>query len=418
MSAPATVIRCVTISVSVPLGTDPDGAPWTWQTFGARLNEAFRLSTDLANWCVRRLFVLDDPLSAACPDAVKKWYGYRDASANYPRAADWAGAMTSLNLIARAVQRKYIQQRFDVMVRHDSSLLTYRFPQPYPVHNQNWSLRYESGFPVVRLNMPGLGRVDLRLKRSAEFGRQLGMIRQMYDDPDQKSTKRGEAALYRDRKGNVLLKLVGHFPRRERGPADNVAFVHTDPGALLVVEINGRPVKVTNGDHMRRESAKHKTFLRRAGEDKKREVRMDRRQRANLNTAVDSRCDKQRRRVDTAVKQVAAQVARLCQRQRVGTVAFDDANREFFPEGFPWHALKTRLEQLLKGELGCEWIDGTFTHTDSPDAAKERRAWLTTARAKYQTVPKIAAHKSRPPKKSHSAVSPLPATTRSSRVRS
>lgn len=393
-----TVIRAVTIPVACPFGDDPAGVAWTWDSFNERLAAAFRLSTDLANWCVRRLFVLDDPASAACPDAVKKWYGYKDAAENYPRAGEWAGAMAGLNLVCRAVQRKYVQQRFDVMVRHDSSLLTYRFPQPYPVHNQNWKPEFEHGkYACVRISVPGVGMVALALETRAGFRRQLAMFRQLCDG----TAKKGEAALYRDRKGNVLLKMVGRFPRRERGPATGVAFVHTDPGALLVVEVSGRAVKVTNADHIRREVAKHKAFLRRAGDDKKREVRMDRRHRANFDKAIDARCGKQADRLKTAIHQVAAQVARMCERVGVGLVAYDDSHRGFIPEGFPWHALKERLRQLLVGEMGCEWVDGQFTHlTDQ----KEKDEWLSLSKNTAAAGRKALAHKGR--SGSHPAVTP------------
>lgn len=400
-----TFVRSVVLPVSVPLGADPTGAPWTWQSFNAALLPAFRLSTDLANWCVRRLFVLDDPAIAKTPDAVKKWYGYKDAGEHYPDKAKWSGAMASLNIVTRTAQRKYVQQRFDVMVRHDSSLLTYRFPQPFPVHNACWQTDYaDGGFPTVRLALPGVGQVELRLKRDGGFRRQLAMFRQLHDG----TAKKSEAALYRDRKEQLLLKMVGHFPRHDRGGADNVCFLHTDPNALLVAEINGRSVTVTNGDHLKRAHAvvretadRHRRFLQRVGEDKKREVRMDPRQRGNLNRKVDERCAKQRARIDTAVKQIAAQVARFCERQRVGLVAYDDANKDFLPDGFPWHALKTRICQLFVGETGGEWVDGQFTHITEDE---ERREWLTRARATAAAGSRAVAHSRRAG--SHPAVTP------------
>lgn len=461
-----TFVRSVVLPVSVPLGADPTGAPWTWETFTKGkngeflgLNDAFRLSTDLANWCVRRLFVLDDPASEKTPDVVKKWYGYKDAGEHYPDKAKWSGAMASLNIVTRTAQRKYVQQRFDVMVRHDSSLLTYRFPQPFPVHNACWQTDYaDGGFPTVRLSLPGVGQVELRLKRDGGFRRQLAMFRQLHlggqladlqeclaietrkktvestkKPPDLTKisainnriteireriashrlahpdlAEKGEAALYRDRKGQLLLKMVGHFPRHDRGGADNVCFLHTDPNALLVAEINGRSVTVTNGDHLKRAHAvvretadRHRRFLQRVGEDKKREVRMDPRQRGNLNRKVDERCAKQRARIDTAVKQIAAQVARFCERQRVGLVAYDDANKDFLPDGFPWHALKTRICQLFVGETGGEWVDGQFTHITEDE---ERREWLTRARATAAAGSRAVAHSRRAG--SHPAVTP------------
>lgn len=411
MKKESVVVRAVTLPVGAPVGR-------SWEELDAALKDCFRLSTGLANWCVRRLFALDVPGEAKTPEAVTKWYGYGDAGENCPAWGEWAGAMASAQCVIRAVQRKYVQTRFDVMVRHVQSHLTYRFPQPFPVHNQNWKPSYaDGGFPTVTLTLPGHGAFALRLKRRADFGRQLAMFRLLHDG----AARRGEAAVYRNRKGDLLVKLVGEFPRVERGGADRVCFLHTDPAALLVAEVDGRSVTVTNADHVRRAlarvktmQARHAAFLARAGQDKKREVRMDRRQRRQLNGVVDERCAKQRDRVKDAVKQVAAQVARFCERQRVGLVAYDDTIRTFFPDGFPWHALKERLRQLLVGEMGCEWLDGTFHSLGT----EERESWLRKARATLVTARRVAAHKSRPPRKSHPAVSTVPATCSGSAGRS
>lgn len=402
-----TVVRAVTMPVECPVTCG-------WGELNEALRTAFALSTDLANWAVHYLFRRDAP-GAATPDAVKpgkasepgKAYLYGAAVKEFP---DWAvrcaGVASNAQCVFRAVHKKYLQDRFAVQVRHESSLLTYRFPYPFPVHNANWSVHLAKGpwpgeAPVVVLPLPGPGRAHLKLARGPEWGRQLAMLRQFIGG----TAKKGEAAVLRDRKGRLLVKLVGHFPRKERGEAANVCFLHTDPNALLVAEVNGRSVTVTNADHLKRAHAvirgthaRHKAFLQRAREDKKREVRMDRAERSRLNAAVEARCDKQRRRIDTAVKQIAAQVARFLGRQRVGLVAYDDAVKSFLPDGFPWHALKTRVRQLFEGEMGGDWVEGGYaslTHT-------ERDAWLARTRATALAGARAVAHARR--KGSHPAV--------------
>lgn len=430
MATEATVVRCATLPVSVPLGERPDGTPWTWAALDAALVPAFRLATDAANWCVHEMFKRDVPGVAKTPGTVKPrgktnpggFYSYGEFLAAHPgctaKGGAWSGAAQSLNICLRYAERKYRDTRHAVMVRHDTGLLTVRFPYPFPVDADAWRPRYEGDFPVVALALPGVGSVDLRLKRTGDFRRQLALFRRFVDG----TAKKGEAALYRNRKGQLLLKLVGHFPRAARVGADNVCFLHTDPGALLVAEVNGRSVTVTNGDHLRRAHAvirstadRHRAWLRRTSEDKKREVRMDRRQQTNLNQKVEERCAEQRARIDTAVKQIAAQVARFCERQRVGVLAYDDSVKSFLPDGFPWHALETRLRQLFEGEMGGEWLDGGGTGGPYPcgrsaEDVEGRAEWLARARALLQTVPKVAAHKSRPRGRSHPGVSRTPAT--------
>jgi hypothetical protein len=380
-----TAIRCITLPVAEPIGS-------SWEALNAALKGSFRLSTDLANWAVHRLYGLDMPGQAKLPATITEWYGYGDAGLHFPAWGDWAGAMSSAQCVLRGVHRKYKQDRFGFMVRGDR-ILNFRYPYPFPVHNKDWKAGYaDGGFPQVELPLPGIGRVTIRLKRRADFGRQLAGFRDLVEG----AAKKGEAALYRNGKGDLLLKLVGHFPKRDRGKPLNVAYVSADPAALLVVEVNGHKANVTNGDHIRREFARtrsmigrHKAFLERARQDKKREVRMDRRQRASLNKFVADRCDKQNARVQTFAKQVAAQVARMCERKGVGVVCYDDAATGFMPD-FPWHALKTRIHQIVVGEMGCDWIakdsDGMdvgrwkngFTTLADP---KEKDEWLRLAKA-------------------------------------
>lgn len=433
----------------------------SWENVGDAVNAAHRLSTALSNWVVHRMLAADDCLSAAQPEAIRIYSAYADAmtclrcslpwseqqlprvrrkatatrpaidkpprpqcrcggepAVRYPERSEWCGAMQSFQSVCRGVEGKYRSERFAAVYRCDNKKLTFRFPQPWPVHKDNWSLAFATGpwpgeAPVVTLALPALGRVALRLAAGPEWARQLGMLRQFICG----TAKKGEAAVLRDRKGRLVVKLVGHFPRKDRGAPTNVAFVHTDPNAMLVVEINGHRTNVTNGDHIRRTIAKHRTFRQRVSEDKKREKRMDRRQLANLEKYVEDRCQKQNARLKTAVYQVAAQVKSLCERRGVGLVCYDDSNRTWVSSQgkddlpFPWHALKTRLQQLLgskppgeeaTGELGCGWIDGQFARLPT---FEERGQWLQSTLAMLTAARRIRSHKSRPPLKSHPAVS-------------
>jgi len=352
------LIRCVTLPVGAPVGRP-------WAELNAALADAWRLSTDAANWCVHAMFRRDTPNEPKTPPTVKPrgkanpagFYSYVEYGRAFPDYREtWKGATQSLNICLRYAERKYRGERFDVMVRHNSRLLTVRYPYPFPVDADAWKTGYaDGGFPTVTLTLPGHGAFTLRLKRRADFRRQLAMFRPLHDG----TATKGEAAVYRNGKGDVLVKLVGHFPRTDR--ADKLvhaAAVHTDPNALLVVEIDGRPPFIVNGDHLRRWQAAHRVYRQRASEDGKREKRMDRRQRSHLNKSRELRCEKHNHRLDTAVHGLAAQVARFCERQGVATVAYDDADKSYIPDGFPWHRLKERVRYKLEG-IGVEWIDGT-----------------------------------------------------------
>lgn len=342
---PPTVPRAAVVPV-----WKPDDC--SWEELNESLRAGWDFTTAMANWCVHFLFRRDD-LGEKTPSSVKLKsksnpegaYLYGSAVREFPGWDDLsAGIAASANIVTRDVHRKYLQKRFEIVVRKQSNLLTYRYPYPFPVHNQNWSVEFDRTGPVVSVPLPVLGRVRLRLKCGGEFRRQIGMLRQILSG----AAKKGEAALYRTKKGQLLFKAVGTLPvRADRDRFENACYLHTDPGAFLVAEVNGRKVNISNGDHIKNLVARHRVFLQRTGEDKKREVRMDPRQRSNLEKAVDARCIKQNDRVKTHVEQVTSQVAKYCERGKVGVVVFDDSDRTFIPEGFPWHAFGERLGHKL-----------------------------------------------------------------------
>lgn len=399
---PGCVLRCCTLPVGSPIGI-------SWEELNAALQGCFKLSTDLANWCVHSLFRIDIPGEAKMPDCVNKWYGYGEAAKSFPGWKDWVGAMTSAQCVIRGVQRKYGQDRFAVMVRHDQKALTYRYPYPFPVHNRDWKPAQggNGGFPSVSIALPGLKeRVELRLKRRADFGRQLAMFRDLVEHPE----RRGEAAIYKNGKGDLLVKMVGYFPRRELNTKlIHACLLHTDPNALLVAEIDGRSPWIINADHIRRRIAIHKAYRQRASEDLKREKRLDREQRSDFRDSLDARCEKNNNRLNTAVHQLSAQVARFCERQSVGVVVYDDANKEYTLDGFQWSILKDRIKQKLDG-IGVCFVSKTDC------AEKEYQVWLehrSMAHAIALAGKRLVANRTRGKSASHPAVSIPSGTARS-----
>lgn len=367
------VIRAVTLPVSAPIGR-------SWEELWAVLNNCWRMSTHAANWCVQQLYRRDTIGPAKTPDAVKmgrtdkgQFYAYGEAGKE-PWFKDWAGAKQSLNICLRYAHRKYLQDRFDVVVRFKQNLLSVRYPYPFPIDADAWAAGYTAeqgkpsgaGFPTVTLTLPGGEKFTLRLARRADFGRQLAMFRMLQDG----TAKHGEAALYRNGKGDLLLKLVGTFPRQERA-AERVhaCLLRTDPAALLVAEIDGRAPWVLNYDQTRRRQAAHRAYLQRVGEDAKREKRMHRDQRAQLNESRRLRCAKHADRIKTHIKQAAAQVVRFVQRQRVGVVVFDDHVRTFVKDGFQWAELAGQLRTQLDG-IGVPVVEASTV------APEEMAAWL------------------------------------------
>ena len=397
-----TVIRAVTLPVGVPLGR-------SWEEINPVLRDCWRLSTHAANWCIQQLYRRDTVGVAKTPDAVRmgkeadgRFYAYGSAKSE-PWFGDWAGAKQGLNICLKYAHRKYLAERFAVMVKGEQRLLTLRHPYPFPVDADGVKLSYaDGGFPVVSLQLPGLGSVPFRLKRRADFGRQLAMFKQLHDG----TAIKGEAAIYRNSKGDLLVKLVGKFPKREAVGREHVCLLHTDPAAFLVAEIDGRSPWILNADHLKRWQASHPSYRQRASEDSKREKRMDARQRAFLNQSRELRCDKHNHRLDTAVHQLTAQVARFCERQKVACVVYDDAIRDYLPE-FQWHKVQTRLSYKLDA-LGIQFVARNSVPSE------EFSEWLTNPKAVWSLAlagKRLCATKGRAKsRRSHPAVSTASAT--------
>lgn len=392
------VVRGITFRVAAPLGVDTPRVPYlrfdSWEQFDPLLDQCLGMAARLANWCVQQLHRLDATGSRETPAAVSDWlqHGYVGPLAAYPELGLWGNAKQTLSLTARATHRHYLRKRFDALVRYKNHLLTLKDPQPFRFHNQTVRLSHApGGFPVVSVPFPGVGRIALRLARRGH-GRQLAGFRELLDG----KAVPGEARISRDGKGHTLLTLAGWFPRRKARKHKALCGLYTAADALLAAEVAGRRTNLTNADQLRRwhaahrrESsrggtpcvcsfapeamrdavARHKDYLRRTSEDLKRERRMDRRQRANLLKARGFRCDKHRHRLDTFLHQVTAQVVRFCQRQRVGTLVYDDRDKSFFPDGFPWHSLKTYLGYKCDA-AGITFVASGGAANDSPGTAR------------------------------------------------
>jgi hypothetical protein len=404
--------RTLAVTLKVAHCDRAGGESVQWKDLMAAVHKAFRFSTALANWGVQQLFKRDTTNASATPEEVKfrssanqkGAYLYGLAVKEFPNwEQESVGVSLSAVSVLQGVQRKYLSLRFKTLFLHESRLLTYEYPLPFPIHNQRWSLSFDSSDrPVVTVTLPELGRVGLRLSCGPEHRYQRLRLRQLMDG----SAKKGELALMMSGKGKLVVKVVGDFPTVEREGAPNVMFLHTDPKALLVAEVNGHSVTVTNADHLQRAHAiitehhrRHKVFLQRVAEDKKREVRMDRNQRRSLNNRIAERCRKNDDKITTAVQQIAAQVAKICDRKQVGLIVYDDAVQDFLPEGFRWHELKTAIRNRFLREVQGEWIDGTYTHLNTEG---DRVEWLQRIRAELTAGRRADQHKRR--KGSHPAV--------------
>lgn len=350
------VLRAITIPIAAPVGD------LTWQQLREILREQWGAATALANWANTQLYVRDMTETVAPARAegkakmppMARCYLYPEARALYP-----ALPSQSVAALLQSVERKYRETRYEVCWTGERALASHRYPYPWPAHNQSWSIEYDSDQrPMLSVRL-GDQRVRLYLRGGNRFRRQLAAVRKIAEG----QAVQGELAIYRRRAGNsgrngdtdrengqrvqydVVAKLVAWMPRPTRSDRGREVTLHVRTAAdALLVAVNDADelIWTWHFDHVRRWHAEHAKRLHAWSDDTKAEQRPV----ASFAARREAMVAKHHRRMDTAIKEAARQVANLAKRRRVCEVIYDDSDRRF-SASFPWAALKERLQLVL-----------------------------------------------------------------------
>ena len=337
------VLRAVAIPVAEPLDS-------TWEDLRAALGEMWALTTAASNWMMTELYARD--VRRADQDKMPPMAGvylYPDARAQFPGLPP-----QSIVAVEHACQRKYRAARYEVIWTRARSLPTYRYPTPFPVHNQSWSAETENERPVVSVRIADR-RYRLRLKGSPQFHRQ----RQAFDQILSGAAERGELAIYR-RGSALMVKMAAWLPRAEApGELSGVLAVYAGPDSLLVgLDASGEEVWRYNGDHLPRWVAEHRNRLRRWAEDEVHEPGAIPPFAARREAAARKFQD----RMTGACHEIAAQLAAYALRRRFAAVRYSDEDRSFC-SGFPWSRLRALIaENLDRRGIALEIGNGLMRH--------------------------------------------------------
>jgi hypothetical protein len=324
------VLRAVAMPVASPLDC-------SWEELNKLLREAWASTTQCSNWAMTEMYTRDTRRTddqAKMPPMARQ-YLYPDARKRFP-----ALTPQSVASLEQAIQNKYRALRWKLIWTCQVSLPAHRYPTPFPVHNQSWTVSIENQCPVVSLRI-GEGRYRLRLRGGPQFRRQLADVKDMI----QGRAVRGECAIYQ-RGQATMVKMVGWMPRAttERGNRENTTLrVRTEKDSLLIA-INTQDERIWsyNADHVRRWIAQHRRQLQRWSEDAKYEQRPVPSFTARRTAAV----TKQRDRMRSAVQEIAAQLGGYAARRKFARVEYDDTERGY-SEQFPWFILRDRIRTVL-----------------------------------------------------------------------
>lgn len=361
------VPRCVSIPLGKCLGRVPEKSRDPFAAtepaeFWPVIHRAWRLATDtanamvqeLANRDVRRLPGVEKLPKWEPVDLYREWLNDKAVEPFRTAFAAFVGAKGSGSDICKFVREAWVRQRFDVLWKGEAWPLSYRYPYPWPVRRQEWKFRHspKDGWQVS-VTMPG-GRYVYELRTGPDFRRQERDLHRIAAG----EAKGGSLRLTPMRKDGhtvgVMMRLSGFFRPADKA-GKNAALVRTDPAAFLVVEVAGRPPWILNADHLKRLTAAHRAYLQRTAEDLKREKRMDGRQRQHLNKSRGQRCEKHAARMDTALHQLSAQLVRFFVRQGAGVVVYDDHDKSYLPDGFPWFVFRGKVAHKL-AEVGVPLV--------------------------------------------------------------
>jgi hypothetical protein len=318
------ILRAISIPIAEPLDAD-------WKALRGALKLMWRQTTQASNWIMTELYARDvrrGPADEKIPPMAKT-YLYPEIRVKFPDLPPQTVAS-----LEQAITRKYRAKRYEIIWTCASSLPTTRYPAPFPVHNQSWSIAEEDERPVVTARV-GEQKIRFKLRGGARFRRQLVSVGHMIDG----SAIRGELALL-EKGTDIVCKMVAWLPRTEpKTGRAGVLIVRTMPDSLLVA-LNAKDdvLWTYNADHLVRWQAEHRNTLQRLAEDQKFEQRPV----PSFEQLRDKLVERQYDRMRTAVQEIAAHLVGYAARRRFAAIRYNDGEHSFC-QSFPWFAMRDRI---------------------------------------------------------------------------
>lgn len=359
-------LRAITIPVAGPVGAE-------WKDLRIALKQSFAAATTLANAAILELATNDIRRNGSMAKLPKMPSIYLYGHPSIKPLVDEMDSQSAAAVL-RAVEAKYRAKRFDVIWLRKAALPTYRYPTPYPIHNQSWSASTGPDNELLVSARFGGDRWTLRLRGGAGFARQRKAVLQLIAG----KAVAGELALYEQSAGEtdhrpngtekgkaatrLMCKMVLWLPKRATKERSGVLRVRTAPDRFWIAEIDGREIPWNlNADRIRAKIVGHKERMQRLSEDTKHEKRWPVQAREAIGQDREETCLNQNRRVDEFVHQASAMLAAFADRQNVAQVIYDDSCKSYMPS-FPWADLRLKLSYKLDSRsIGCQ-----FANTEVP----------------------------------------------------
>lgn len=329
------ILRAVTIPIVSPLDK-------TWDEFRAVLRAMFAATTQAYNWTMTEMYARDvrrDAQAEKMPP-MAPLYLYPELRARFPMLPP-----QTIVAIEHAGAGKYRAKRYEVIWTCAASLPTYRYPTPFPIHNQSWSVAIVDECPVVTARV-GESKTRFRLRGGAGFRRQLDAVRLIVAG----DAMAGQMDIF-ERGSDVMCKMVAWLPRTAAvSGRTNTLFVRSAENAM-VVALNAKDESLWtyHGDQIPRWAAEHRRQLQNWAADSKAEHRPVPPFAARRDVATRI----YRARMKSAAQQIAAMIVGYAARRKFAAIWWDDTVRTFAPQ-FPWFDLGTQVA-LAADAAGIEF---------------------------------------------------------------
>lgn len=283
---------------------------------------------------------------------------YRDIREKFPTLASRTAAC-----LARIATSDWAGDRFDCLVRGIRSPRTYKFPQPFPITAQAYTIRNLDGIITVA----GTGATDLdfnnkRLKILLRKGSVFRRANKTLARAISEGWLLGELAIApkRDASGPIRIRRPGgdqgykvrpavkiclYMPKEDMIAKDatDTLYVRTAREELLhyYLESDKEP-RMLAFRQVKRRQREHDIKVQRFSEDMKFEKRWPKSIRDRMTGSQDSHNRRFMNFMDTTIKDCAAMLIGFAKRNGVRVIVIDMKDKSF-AEHFPWRRLLDRI---------------------------------------------------------------------------
>lgn len=326
------ILRAISIPVARPVDL-------TWEEFREKLKGLWRLSTQVSNWIMTELYVRDIRREGGQVKMPPRpaTYLYPEIRLRFPGLPSNTAAA-----LERSVTARYNALRYDFIWTCAKSIPNHRYPTPFPIPNQAWSVEIVEDHPHVSIPVGNGERVALRLKNGgAGFRRQMANLGLIISG----AAVQGQMDIY-EQGTDVMCKMVAWLPKKPYIERADTLFVRSEAESIIVaLNVKDEKLWTYNGDQVRRWSAEHRDQLQRWADDSKAEHRpvppfSERRKKA---------ADKYHMRMQSLTHQIAMLIAGYASRRKFATVRYDDTVKDYCA-GFPWANLALKIAEKCSAE--------------------------------------------------------------------